>query len=180
MEPPRDAIDKLTRLHSDARLAWNGKDRNFALIQIYPHQARDEVYGEPWEGRGQIYGDSFDPITKIPMWLFSFTVEEVFNLAFLDKVKRWMRPLAERILENEREECQRRIDKIEAFSNDMGEYVAWHSNNVDTGRPPIVAKKFFTQEEKYAASNEGLAERREKKPLFDRGLPKEVRQKYEA
>lgn len=170
MEPPSDAVRRLEELHKDARLAWDGEQEAFALLQIYPHRAQDEILGVPWRDKGRIFGTKHDPVTECPMWIASFTVEEVFDMSFISTVRRWMTPLIDRLREADAIENERRHAEVEGIAEQAGKEAYWNAQNVDTGRPPLLAKKFFTKEDKYKTTDEHLAERKETHPLFDRGL----------
>ena len=171
MEAPAEAVRRLHRLNHMARLAWFGHERHpddegelnhgaFALLQLYPRHLEDETMYEPWSDKGPVYGASWDANRYAPVWLANFTKEEVsekHGFPFLEKVKRWMRPMTERVMESAKQRGLDEESRIRDPAEEAGDRL-WHDGQRSTTNSKnIVASKFLTAEDKYVLSGDKSA-----------------------
>ena len=159
MEAPRSICEALYRLHKHVRLGWVGEDRTgpedepnkgkFALLQLYTaRDASRTFYGDPWSDRGPIYGRPFDRLQRVPIMLTLVEPQDVFSGKIVADLKRWMKPIGQRMLASAREKGAEYQSQLDDLAGEAGEHLYWSSQQTGAARPPVVAQKFLTEHDK--------------------------------
>ena len=143
MHPPKHILDKLQELHPQIRLGWlsaedpacpkdtSGDTENrgcFALLQLYHARDATHTYLTPWDGHGPVYGKPYDLLARTPIWVTTFTKQEVFSGDVLGEVKKMLTPLKDRYLESAKAKGAMESKQIKDLSGAAGEYL-WHRKN---------------------------------------------------
>jgi hypothetical protein len=162
MHPPWEAVENLERLESTARLAWFPDPQKaegelnagaFALLQLYPRAKMDEILYEPWGDKGPVFGSTWNNDKYYPAWLANFTKEQVFSGSFILDVRRWMRPLKERVVESAQELGREKQARMRDMAEEAGDRM-YHKAQKSLDRPPVLAKKFVSEEDKAILSGD--------------------------
>lgn len=169
MYVPKWMIEKIEGLNSSLRLGYYG-GIDLAVIQLLPVKvAEATLIGNPWNNRGPIYGTKFDRVTQVPMHIVDLPIKEVFYDfdSVYSKLKRWLRPFKERVLEDAAEEGREYEDGVRELAEELGDYLYWHANQTGSGGVEAMPKKFLTPEEKEVLNGDA----REKNSLVDSFMP---------
>ena len=159
MQAPTDAIEALERLHPQARLAWFPMHRQpgvdeinygeFALIELVDRSKRqqlgDRFLYEEWTA--PLFGRSYDSTRFVPVWLANFNKAEVFGGSFVVKVRRWMTNMKKRMVDSAKEKGREYESEVQDLAGELGEKM-YSDAQKSTDRPPVIANKFITAEEK--------------------------------
>lgn len=158
MHPPSSTCKQLARLHPQLRLAWNGKSKDFAVVQLYHisnagSPDNPNTYFQRWN-EGPVFsknGDNkrdWDPLFRVPMFAGSAAdfccdcefscehgIEGVFSGKLIAGVKRALQNTAEKKRERRRA-MQRDFNRErEDLNREMGDFL-WHQAN-KTGEESI-------------------------------------------
>jgi len=122
--------------------------------------SRARVYRGPiFSKKGVPEQMDWDPLTRVPIFVCTFGGgytdpfdghnlghEDVFSGRILPIVRRWLRPIYDRVMDSAREAGRRLDNYIDALGSEMASRVWWEASQ--TGQTsPVVAKKFMTRGE---------------------------------
>lgn len=154
MHPPRHILEKLQELHPQVRLGWlSAEDPScppdtsddtenrgcFALLQLYHKRDADNTYLTLWDARGPVFGKPYDPLVRHPVWVTSFTKQQVFSGDVIGEVKKMLAPLKERYEVSAREKGSNEASRIKDMAGQGGEYL-WHRKNKRDNANNVAAK----------------------------------------
>lgn len=171
MEAPDWVCKEVERINPLARLAWAGEARtsnkealnkgSFAIIDLYPKRMADVTFKTLWGDRGPIFGSSYDPLQRVPVWIDNVSPEDVHSGKVVAIIKRFCTDIQERLNRTwqEEQESQRR-DRRE-MAGEIGSYMHWDAKK-SLHATNVIADKHITKAEKAVAA--GDVARREETP----------------
>jgi hypothetical protein len=181
MHAPEYICKEIERIHKRARLAWFGQDRKsdeeplnkgtFILIQLmHWRDAENSPMQSRWEGRfGPIFGSRYDLLMRVPMMVCKVSPEEVFSGKVLARLKYTMKPIRERLYEENLKKGQEYERTVTEQAEATADHMLWHNskNWQNSSSIRTLTKEDVTEEDKAVLRGE------RKKDLTKTFLPPE-------
>lgn len=141
MHPPSWICKELERIHPQLRLGWVGRDRSgpadelnkgsFALIQLYHQRDASRTFFTPWNATGPVFGTDYDRLARVPVYLADIEPQDVFSGACIPLIRRWMRPLKERVVEAQVAKGREYESSNQDLAEAQTDYMLWHASKSD-------------------------------------------------
>jgi len=148
--PPADICRRLAKLHPQLRIAFNGQQGTYSLIQLYHRRDFQRTARGVWNHQGPIYSKKGEwradwSDDRFPIYVGDVSMPDVHGGRILGLVKEWARPHAQRIRENR----LARNAEVEKTFREVGEEAGaklYRDGQRNTeGGTPILARKFHTE-----------------------------------
>lgn len=163
MEPPSYVCEALERISPWARIAWNGENKCFSVIDLYPAKLAKHTYREKWGNRGTIYGSDFDRLSRIPIWIEDVPAVDVHGGRVIARVKRMASSLKDRVKESWVQRQNERKSDIKDLAGKQGEYLYWQAKT-NPHRGHVIANKFIAKEDRARAAGDWVSRIDQEKP----------------
>lgn len=178
MHPPQRILDQIERLHKWARLGWKGTEDTydaqgkllkkaqpdegtFMLLQLYHKTDVDKSISGLWPNEWPVYGSKYDKLDRIPVMVGMFSKEEVFSGECLVKLRHWMKPIRQRIIESALEKGQAYERQVQELAGEQGSFLYWKAKRKPEGGKKLVSKSDVTEEDKAVLRGERMRNLRE-------------------
>lgn len=156
MEAPRYVCEAIEKISPWARIGWNGKNRTFAIIDLYPAKLAKATYRELWGDRGPIFGSSYDHLARTPIWIEDVSPISVHDGSVISRVRRLASPIRKRIIDSWKDRQADRKREIRELAGKQGEYTYWLARR-DPHRGHVIADKFISKQDKAMAAGDWVS-----------------------